>query len=85
MQAPVQSLVVLSSPKKIRKFGIRFFCCYSNSIEKFNYSPIDAQVIESKPRQFDILYTLDDAGEYDIDIKFGGRSVPEGAFSLNLE
>lgn len=49
------------------------------------FSPIDVQVIESKQRQFDILYTLDDAGEYDIDIKFGGRPVPDGAFSLNLE
>lgn len=52
---------------------------------KSSFSPIDAQVIESKPRQYDILYTLDDAGEYDIDIKFGGRTVPDGAFSLNLE
>lgn len=52
---------------------------------KSSFRPIDAQVIESKPRQYDILYTLDDAGEYDIDIKFGGRTVPDGAFSLNLE
>ncbi|XP_063704506.1 filamin-A-like isoform X2 [Culicoides brevitarsis] len=48
-------------------------------------TPVDVRVVESKPRLFDILYTLDDAGEYDIDVKFGGRPVPDGAFSLNLE
>uniref|UniRef100_A0A336M1N1 CSON010354 protein n=1 Tax=Culicoides sonorensis TaxID=179676 RepID=A0A336M1N1_CULSO len=47
-----------------------------------NNAPIDVQVVESKPRHYDILYTLEDAGEYDIDVKFGGASIPDGFFSI---
>lgn len=56
-----------------------------NIVQMDNNTPIDVQVVESKPRQFDILYTLEDPGEYDFDIKFGGRQVPEGGFSIKVE
>ncbi|XP_063707051.1 filamin-A isoform X3 [Culicoides brevitarsis] len=53
-----------------------------NIVQMDNNTPIDVQVTESKPGLFDIKYTLDEPGEYDFDIKFGGRSIPDGAFSI---
>lgn len=53
-----------------------FFRCF--------FRPVDVEIIENK-KIFDIYYVLNDAGDYDIDIKFGGRSIPDGAFSLKVE
>ncbi|EDW59138.2 filamin-A isoform X2 [Drosophila virilis] len=42
---------------------------------------VDIDVIE-KDGFFDILYALNDPGDYDINVKFGGKDIPNGSFSI---
>ncbi|XP_017847553.1 filamin-A isoform X2 [Drosophila busckii] len=42
---------------------------------------VDIDVIE-KDGVFDILYALNDPGDYDINVKFGGKDIPNGSFSI---
>ncbi|KAL5283098.1 cher family protein [Megaselia abdita] len=44
-------------------------------------SDIDIEVIE-KDGFFDIFYTLSEAGDYDINMKFGGNDIPNGSFTV---
>lgn len=47
------------------------------------YSDVDIDIIE-KDGFFDIYYVLSDPGEYDLDIKFGGKKIPNGSFSIKV-
>uniref|UniRef100_A0A1I8PFB0 Calponin-homology (CH) domain-containing protein n=1 Tax=Stomoxys calcitrans TaxID=35570 RepID=A0A1I8PFB0_STOCA len=42
---------------------------------------VDIDVIE-KDGFFDIFYALNDPGDYDINVKFGGKDIPNGSFSI---
>lgn len=42
---------------------------------------VDIDVIE-KDGFFDVFYALNDPGEYDINMKFGGKDIPNGSFSI---
>lgn len=44
---------------------------------------VDIDVIE-KDGFFDILYALNDPGDYDINVKFGGKDIPNGSFSIKV-
>lgn len=46
-------------------------------------SDVDIDIIE-KDGYFDIFYVLNDPGEYDLDIKFGGQNIPGGSFSIKV-
>ena len=47
-------------------------------------SDVDIDIIE-KDGYFDIFYVLNDPGEYDLDIKFGGQNIPGGTFSIKVD
>ncbi|XP_065372293.1 filamin-A isoform X2 [Calliphora vicina] len=42
---------------------------------------VDIDVIE-KDGFFDIFYALNDPGDYDVNVKFGGKDIPNGSFSI---
>ncbi|KAL9897671.1 filamin A protein cher isoform 2-T2 [Glossina fuscipes fuscipes] len=42
---------------------------------------VDIDVIE-KDGFFDVFYALNDPGDYDINVKFGGKDIPNGSFSI---
>lgn len=44
---------------------------------------VDIDVIE-KDGFFDIFYALNDPGEYDVNVKFGGKDIPNGSFSIKV-
>lgn len=44
---------------------------------------VDIDVIE-KDGFFDIFYALNDPGDYDINVKFGGKDIPNGSFSIKV-
>ncbi|KAG4075282.1 hypothetical protein HA402_003073 [Bradysia odoriphaga] len=44
-------------------------------------SDVDIDIIE-KDGFFDIFYVLNDPGDYDLDIKFGGKNIPDGTYSV---
>ncbi|XP_055382224.1 filamin-A isoform X2 [Condylostylus longicornis] len=46
-----------------------------------NGNDVDIDVIE-KDGFFDIFYTLNEPGEYDLNVKFGGQSIPNGHYSI---
>lgn len=43
------------------------------------------EVIETQETIYDIYYELTEAGEYDMDIKFGGKKIPNGAFTIKVQ
>jgi len=44
---------------------------------------VDIDIIE-KDGFFDIFYALNDPGDYDINVKFGGKDIPNGSFSIKV-
>lgn len=55
----------------------------NNSFNLFAYSDVDIDIIE-KDGFFDIFYVLNDPGDYDLDIKFGGKNIPDGNYSVKV-
>lgn len=55
---------------------LRKFVCIS-------HSDVDIDIIE-KDGYFDIFYVLNDPGDYDLDIKFGGQNIPGGTYSIKV-
>lgn len=49
----------------------------------YHYSDVDIDIIE-KDGFFDIYYVLNDPGDYDLDIKFGGKNIPDGTYSVKV-
>lgn len=43
------------------------------------------EVVETQETIYDIYYELTEAGEYDMDIKFGGKKIPNGAFTIKVQ
>lgn len=49
-----------------------------------NGSDVDIDIIE-KDGFFDIYYVLSDPGDYDLDIKFGGKNIPNGTLAIKVD
>lgn len=43
------------------------------------------EVIEVQETIYEISYMLEEVGEYEMDIKFGGRKIPNGAFTVKVQ
>ena len=56
------------------------------SLNLFFYlcSDVELDVVD-KNGVFDIVYLLKDAGTYDVDVKFGGRQVPDGLIRMTVK
>jgi len=47
-------------------------------------SDVDIDIEDNGDGTFSIYYTVKDAGEYTLNIKFGGQSVPEGFYTFTV-
>lgn len=45
---------------------------------------IDTEIVE-KDGFFDIFYLLEEPGTYDVDVKFGGKQVPNGLMRMTVK
>lgn len=45
---------------------------------------IDTEIVE-KDGFFDIFYLLQEPGTYDVDVKFGGKQVPNGLMRMTVK
>lgn len=50
----------------------------------FHCSDVDIQVDDNQDGTFTCYYTVKDAGEYTLSIKFGGQPVPEGFYTFTV-
>ena len=53
-------------------------------IYSFNSRNIDTEITE-KDGFFDIFYLLTEPGTYDVDVKFGGKQVPNGLMRMTVK
>lgn len=56
--------------------NIKMFSCYSEDVD------IDIQ--DNGDGTVDIYYTVADAGEYTLSIKFGGQPIPDGFYTFTV-
>ncbi len=49
-----------------------------------NCSDMDIDIEDNGDGTFSIFYTVKDAGEYTLSIKFGGQPVPEGVYTFTV-
>lgn len=54
---------------------------YSGS-NLFSFSDLDINIVDNGDGTVSIFYTVEDAGEYTINIKFGGQTVPGGFYTF---
>lgn len=47
-------------------------------------SDMDIDIEDNGDGTFSIYYTVKDAGEYTLSIKFGGQPVPEGVYTFTV-
>ena len=47
-------------------------------------SDLDIDIEDNGDGTFKIYYTVQDAGEYTISIKFGGQPIPDGFYSFTV-
>lgn len=45
---------------------------------------IETEIVE-KDGFFDIFYLLPETGTYDVDVKFGGKQIPEGLMRMTVK
>jgi hypothetical protein len=45
---------------------------------------IETEIVE-KDGFFDIFYLLPESGTYDVDVKFGGKQVPNGLMRMTVK
>ena len=45
---------------------------------------MDIDIEDNGDGTFSIFYTVKDAGEYTLSIKFGGQPVPEGVYNFTV-
>ena len=64
-----------------------FFPTVQNESTCFNvllFSDMDIDIEDNGDGTFSIYYTVKDAGEYTLSIKFGGQPVPEGVYNFTV-
>lgn len=49
-----------------------------------NYSDMDIDIEDNGDGTFSIYYTVKDAGEYTLSIKFGGQPIPDGVYNFTV-
>ncbi|XP_066255181.1 filamin-A isoform X3 [Euwallacea similis] len=54
-------------------------------IKSVNGSDLDINIVDNGDGTVSIYYTVEDAGEYTINIKFGGQTVPGGFYTFMAE
>ncbi|XP_048517321.1 filamin-A isoform X4 [Dendroctonus ponderosae] len=54
-------------------------------IKSVNGSDLDINIVDNGDGTVSIFYTVEDAGEYTINIKFGGQTVPGGFYTFMAE
>lgn len=66
-------------------------CLNEQSVESFktksafsSYRFIETEIVE-KDGFFDIFYLLEEPGAYDVDVKFGGKQVPNGLMRMTVK
>lgn len=47
-------------------------------------SDLDIDIEDNGDGTFSIYYTVKDAGEYTLNIKFGGQPIPEGFYTFTV-
>ncbi len=50
----------------------------------FDYSDMDIDIEDNGDGTFSIYYTVKDAGEYTLSIKFGGQPIPDGVYNFTV-
>jgi len=45
---------------------------------------LDIDIEDNGDGTFSIYYTVKDAGEYTLNIKFGGQSIPDGFYTFTV-
>lgn len=48
------------------------------------YSDLDIDIEDIGDGTFRIYYTVKDAGDYTLNVKFGGQSVPDGFYTFTV-
>lgn len=48
----------------------------------FTFSDLDINIVDNGDGTVSIHYTVEDAGEYTINVKFGGQTVPGGFYTF---
>jgi filamin len=48
------------------------------------FSDVDIEVDDNHDGTFSIYYTVKDAGEYTLSVKFGGQPVPDGFYTFTV-
>jgi hypothetical protein len=56
----------------------------SNYMITLSHRFIDTEIVE-KDGFFDIFYLLEEPGAYDVDVKFGGKQVPNGLMRMTVK
>lgn len=54
--------------------------CYNKLY--FTFSDLDINIVDNGDGTVSIYYTVEDAGEYTINVKFGGQTVPGGFYTF---
>lgn len=55
-----------------------------NCYKKNCFRDVDIEIVE-KDGFFDIFYMLKEPGTYDVDVKFGGKQVPNGLMRMTVK
>lgn len=66
---------------KINWFNFVISCFNTMSVI---YRSVDTEIVE-KDGFFDIFYMLTEPGTYDVDVKFGGKQVPNGLMRMTVK
>lgn len=68
---------------KLSKINILYLFIYGYIL--FNYSEVvDIDIEDNGDGTVNIYYTVADAGEYTLNIKFGGQPVPNGFYTFTV-
>lgn len=44
----------------------------------------DVNVVQKENGFFDIRYAINDPGDYQMNVKFGGKDIPNGSFTVKV-
>lgn len=48
------------------------------------FSDLDIDIEDNEDGTFSIYYTVKDAGDYTLSVKFGGQPVPDGFYTFTV-
>lgn len=62
----------------------RFLRNLTNGLILVTFSDMDIDIEDNGDGTFSIYYSVKDVGEYSLNIKFGGQTVPDGAYTVTV-